>query len=388
MNFELTERQKKLVKAFRLLGETWFTRDHIAQWERNQGVSDDAALAFVEEYSRHDELMPEHSVGGSLFAQTLIAEEIARSSGALLPFANDIMNLRIMEEYAETGQFGDILESYRRTGRLAFAFAITEPEGGSDMMSMRTAVTRRGNQLVLAGSKTFVVNGEYAPSIVVAAIDKEAKAEKYPALSFWLLPRDLPGISAWPINKIGQEMLPFSQVVFDEVAVQEEFRLKNGVQHGFPQLFHLLEIGRINVCASSLGMAQAAMEDAVCYAKTRAAFGKPIFSFQNLSEMIVDMEVRLHAMRHLIYSAAWSIDKRHPDRRLKVALMKRYVPAVATEIASNALQIFGGLGYTKDVRVSRIWQDCRGNQIAEGTDQVMVLAASPLIADKYSSRDV
>ena len=124
------------------------------------------------------------------------------------------------------------------------------------------------------------------------------------------------------------------------------------------------------------------MEDAVEWARSREAFGERVSDFQQIQQMLTDMEVRLTNMRNLVYQAAWEYDNASHDR-LTVALMKRYVPAAATQVASDAMQILGGRGYTREKRVAAIWQDCRGFQIAEGTDQVMVRIASPLIMRKY-----
>ena len=125
------------------------------------------------------------------------------------------------------------------------------------------------------------------------------------------------------------------------------------------------------------------MEDAVAYARSRKAFGIQVSRFQQIEEMLTDMEVRIYNMRAMLYRAARAIENDAEERRLTVALMKRYVPRAAFEVSNDAMQICGGMGYTENSRIGRIWQDCRGNQIAEGTDQIMVRIASPLIMDKY-----
>lgn len=383
MDFKRTDKQAELVDAFRDFSQAWFSDESILQWQRDQGLPDDVCKAFVDLYYRFPELDPEESESGSLFAQVLVTEEVSRAAGASLPFANDIMNLRIMGEFADSAQVKPLMEEYRATGRLTFALAVSEPQGGSDTMNMQTSVQTTAGKTVLNGSKTYVVNGEYAPNIMVAAIDRDAPKGKYPVLSFWLLPRSLAGISAFPINKVGQKILPFADVVLDHVQVDASQRLTSAAGAGFPQLFHLLEIGRMMVCAQSLGLAQAAMEDAVAHAKQRQAFGKRIGDFQQIKQMLVDMEVKLTNMRNVVYRAAWDYDHDEPEKRLSVALMKRYVPQAATEVASDALQILGGRGYTENERVSWIWQDCRGNQISEGTDQIMVNIAAPLLMERY-----
>ena len=384
VDFNLTESQHKLVEAFRAFGEDVFTPDHVHQWRRDQGLPDEVVKGFVDLYFGLDELADGNGTGRfSLCSQALILEELSRCAGATLPFQNDLFNLAIMGEFAAEGELEAVIEDYRRTGRLMFALAISEPEAGSDSMNMQTYNRTGDGRLILNGCKTFVNNGEYAPSIMVAAIDRDVEQPgKYPSLTFWLVPRDLKGISAYPINKIGQSMLPFSTVLFENVELQPEYRLQ-GRQAGFRQLFRMLEFGRVFTCASSLGMARAAMEDAVRHARGRKAFGVQIGRFQQIEQMLTDMEASIWNMRSMLYRASCAVDQATGDERLAVALMKRYVPAAATDVASSAMQILGGMGYTEHARVSQIWQDCRGNQIAEGTDQIMVYVAAPLIMDQY-----
>lgn len=384
MDFALTEYQKSVIATFREFGEAVFTPEHVYQWRKDQGLPDEVARGFVDRYFGLED------AGGvrrsmSITSQTLILEELSRCAGASLPFQNDLFNLQILGGFADDGMVSRVRDDYRETGRLMFSLGVSEPGAGSDTMSMKTSVVTKGGTLVLNGQKTYVNNGEYSPNILVAAIDRDHEGEDvYPPLSFWLIPHDLPGIRAVPINKIGQSMVPFASVSFDGVELKPEYRLK-GHEGGFRHLFKLLEFGRVFTCASSLGMAQAAMEDAVANAREREAFGKPIGQFQQVEQMLTDMEVSLRTARSMLYEAAWAIENDTKDKRLSVALMKRYVPQACTQIASDAMQILGGLGYTESSRVSTIWQDCRGNQIAEGTDQIMVYIAAPLIMDKYAA---
>ena len=303
MDFELTDKQRKLVQAFRAFGEETFTPEHVHQWRRDQGLPDEVAKGFVDLYFGLEEL--EDGDGTfSLCSQALIIEELSRCAGATLPFQNDLFNLSIVRQFADEGEFADVLKDYRETGRLLFALAISEPEAGSDAMNMQTYTRTVDEHLILNGRKTYVNNGEYAPYIMVAAIDRDCEAPgKYPPMTFWLLPRHLKGVSAYPINKIGQSMLPFATLVFDNVELSPAYRL-NGRQEGFRQLFRLLEFGRVFTCASSLGMARAAMEDAVAHARSRKAFGVQIGRFQQIEQMLTDMEVSIYNMNSMLYRAA------------------------------------------------------------------------------------
>lgn len=386
-SFALSPEQEQLVAAFRAFGESIFTPERVFQWKRDQGLPDEVVKGFTDLYFSFESPTVGNSFAHNVMSQTLILEELSRCAGATLPFQNDLFNLQIMNWFAESARFADALEFYRKTGRLMFSFAISEPFAGSDSMGMQTSTQTIDGKIILNGQKNYVNNGEYSPNILVAAIDKDEKAPgKYPALAFWLIPRDLKGIRAYPINKIGQSMLPFASLSFEDVELLPEYRL-SGNEGGFRQLFRLLEFGRVFICASSVGMAQAAMEDAVAHARNRKAFGVQISRFQQIEQLLTDMEVSLYNMRMMLYRAVWEIEHDTPNKRLSVALMKRYIPKAATEVASNAMQILGGLGYTEGSRVSSIWEDCRGNQIAEGTDQIMVYISAPLIMEKYEKEE-
>lgn len=390
VDFNLTPEQKKLVATFRSFGVEVFTPEHVSRWCQDQGLPDAVVKRFVDLYfdtigmgDEVDGVRVETAAGHSLLSQALIIEELSRCAGATLPFQNDLFNLQIIDGFSAGGRVSEVVNDYRETGRLMFAVAISEPDGGSDTMSMKTSTQTVDGKIILNGRKSYVNNGEYAPYILVAAIDRDAKTQdKYPSLAFWLVPRNLDGIVAVPINKIGQSMLPFASLSFDNVELLPEYRI-SGDQGDFRRLFQLLEYGRVLLCASSLGMAQAAMEDAVAHARSRKAFGVQVGRFQQIETMLTDMEVRLRNMRSMLYQAAWTVDSDAADKRLSVALMKRYIPQAALEVAADAMQIMGGLGYTEGARASRIWRDCRGNQIAEGTDQIMVYIAAPLIMEKY-----
>ncbi len=385
VDFALNDEQSKLIGAFRAFGQETFTPERVAKWCRDQGLPDTVMKEFVDLYYDTAEPDVPADVAHSLLSQALIVEELSRCAGTSLPFQADLFNLQIMRGFAGDGEAVSIVEDYRADGRLMFALAVSEPDGGSDSMAMKTSCETVDGRLLLNGRKSYVNNGEYAPYILTAAIDRDDAGEgKYPPLSFWLIPRHAPGINAVPISKIGQSMLPFALISFDDVELDPAWRLDDA-QGGFRRLFELLEYGRVLLCASSLGMAQAAMDDAVEHARSRKAFGMQVGRFQQIETMLTDMEVRLRNMRSMVYRAAWAVQAGDEEERLEVALMKRYVPKAAVEVASDAMQILGGLGYTEGSRVSRIWEDCRGNQIAEGTDQVMVYIAAPLIMEKYRS---
>ena len=220
MDFALSDNQKNIIATFREFGESVFTPESVFQWRKDQGLPDEVVKGFVDRYFALDDQSPD---GMGIMSQTLILEELCRCAGAALPFQNDLFNLQIMGDFADEAVSSRALDDYRQTGRLMFSLGVSEPNAGSDTMSMTTSVETRDGCLILNGKKTYVNNGEYSPSILCAAIDKDAPSEdKYPPLSFWLIPHDLPGIRAVPINKIGQSMVPFASVSFDEVELKPE----------------------------------------------------------------------------------------------------------------------------------------------------------------------
>lgn len=394
MDFSYSDNERALVETVRQFGERYFTPENVRQWRMDEGLPDDVVREFVHlDFQGFGVIHRRNHETYDFVAQCLVLEELARVSGATLPFSNDFLNLQIMEEFADSREFSFVRDGYQSEGRLAFALAVSEPRGGSDAMGMQTSVRNDNGRLVLSGQKMYVNNGEYAPYLMVAAIDEgqtqtTESGKERPSLSLWLVPRNLPGIEVVHIEKIGQSMLPFSGMEFKDVELDESYRL-HGKRSGFPTLFRLLEIGRLFSCATALGLAQAAMEDAVAFARDRRAFGQSISEFQMIQQKLVDMEVKLRSMRSSVYRTAWMMDNGAPDKevRLSVSLTKREVPAAATEVASDAMQIIGGRGYTVIERVSGIWQDCRGFQMADGTDEVMVHIAAPLVMDAYAHKN-
>ncbi len=208
MDFGLDKQQAEMIAAFKAFGEATFTPENVAQWCRDQGLPDEVVKEFAELYFSFDNLSDEHKLRHSIMTQTLILEELSRCAGATLPFQNELFNIQIMGGFADEVVFHRVIENYRSTGRLMFSLGVSEPNAGSDSMSMTTNVQTRDGILYLNGQKTYVNNGEYAPSILVAAIDRDQqKPSKYPPLTFWLIPSNLPGIRAIPIDKMGQSMV-------------------------------------------------------------------------------------------------------------------------------------------------------------------------------------
>lgn len=389
MDFILSKDQKEIAAAFRSYGERVFTPEEVKRWCAGQGLPDEVVREFADRYFSMCKHVDDFGMAHyDLVSKTLILEELSRCAGTTLPFQHDFFDLEIMERFASDDALRSLLSSYRKEGRLMFAVAISESDAGSDVMGIKTNVRTVDGRILLNGEKSYVFNGEYSPYILVAAIDADNnEPSKHPHLSFWLVPSGAPGVRAYPIEKIGQAMVPFAAMKFINVEMQPEWRL-SAREATFSALFELLDTGRVFIGASCLGMAQGALEDAVAVARSRKRFGRNIIEFQQIAQLITDMEMRIQAMRSILYKTAWEIDAGSENRRLSSALMKRFIPATATQVASDAMQVIGSEGYTEQSRVARIWRDCRGNQLAEGTDQIMVRIATPLIMEKYNKDEI
>lgn len=302
-------------------------------------------------------------------------------SAATLPFINSTMALFYLSNSGTPEQIETLMSQYRQTGRTPFSLGISEPEAGSDTMNMTTCAQRQEDGTYLInGKKTFLAQGSISPYILVLAKDEDPSRSNS-SISMWLVPRDAEGVRLEPMGKIGQQIIPVEDCALTDVRVTDTDRLgEEGA--GFLGLMKGLETERCFVACWSLGLAQAAMDDAASYVSERIAFEKPLSSFQLIQEKLTEMETKLQASRIWLYRTLWELDN-GISVRTSSALMKRFVVRSAFEIADDALQIMGGIGYAGRSRVGRIWADCRGNRFGAGTDEIMVHIAGRQIAKQY-----
>jgi alkylation response protein AidB-like acyl-CoA dehydrogenase len=287
-----------------------------------------------------------------------------------------------MVDFGSPEQVQTCFDAYLKTGRPIFSRGFSEPGAGSDNAAM-TSVTRRraDGGYLLRGQKTWVTNGETLPQVLVIAKEEDSAPDNR-LMSMWLIPLTAPGLSTAPLQKIGQQIMPFCEMYFDDVVLSEDMRV-GGAGEGFKNLMKNYETERCLIVAQCLGLAQASMNDAAAYVSERVTFGRPISSYQLIQEKLTDMEIALTNVRNLLYRTLWKIDTGQ-SVRIDSALLKRYGAHACTEVASEAMQIFGGLGFTTELRQGRIWADCRGMEIAGGTNEIMVYIAGRQIAQKYA----
>jgi alkylation response protein AidB-like acyl-CoA dehydrogenase len=247
------------------------------------------------------------------------------------------------------------------------AFCLTEREAGSDAGSLKTKAIRVGNEYVINGSKCFITNGGVADLYTVFALTDPEKGAR--GMSAFVVPRETPGIVIGKEeDKMGHRASNTCELYFEDVKIPASNMLaKEG--SGFLIAMRTLDSTRAPVGAGGLGVARAAMEYAIEYARTRVQFGKPIALFQDVSFKIAQMAAEINASRFLVWNAAWRLDKGLPVGK-ESAMAKFFASDTAMKTTDTALEIFGGYGYMKDYPMEKLMRDAKLLQIYEGTNSI------------------
>jgi len=351
-----------------------------AQWDRD-GEFPAEAVARMGELGLMGMLVPEEwgGAGADHVAYALALEEIAAGDGAcstimgvqnsvacmpILKFGSDEQKERFLRPLASGEQLG--------------AFCLSEPQAGSDASNLRTRARRDGDGWRIDGTKQFITSGRNADlALVFAVTDPDAGSR---GISAFVVPTDSEGYVVTRVeDKLGQHASDTAQISFEGLAVAADHLLGEEGQ-GYRIALSNLEGGRIGIGAQATGMARAAHEAALAYARERTAFGKPILEHQAVAFRIADMATRIEAARLLVLEAARLRDA--GQRCLKEACMaKLYASEAAEQICSAAIQIHGGYGYLRDFPVERIYRDVRVTQIYEGTSDVQRMVIAREIAN-------
>ncbi len=384
MDFSYTDEQALLVDSIKEFCERYTTEDKITQMYKDHKMSKELTDAWMENGFG---LMgiPEEYEGIDTDAVTLgiLTEEFAHYSGCALPTLNNTLAMRDFIEFGATpDQINSAMGAYMESGEPIFSLGFSEPGAGSDNQAM-TCVTKKqaDGTYILSGQKTWVTQGEVFPNVLVIAKDEDPSRENK-SMSMWIIPKDAPGLSTAPLHKIGQQVSAFCEMYFDGVVLTEDMRIGEPGK-GFYNLMKNFEMERCLIVAQCIGCAQAAMDDAAAYVSQRTTFGKPLYNYQLIQLKLTEMEIALQNSRNMLYKTLWKMDN-NESVRIDSALLKYYAGKVCTEVASEAMQIYGGLGYTDETRLGRIWVDLRGMQIAGGTDEIMCYIAGRQLAKKYA----
>ncbi|MFM0120265.1 acyl-CoA dehydrogenase family protein [Paraburkholderia sp. RL18-101-BIB-B] len=342
---------------------------HAAAWDRERTFPKDVhrQLAGLGAYGV---LVPETYGGAGMdaLALALILEEIAAGDGGTSTAisVNNCPVCSILLTYGNDAQKRDWLTPLAR-GEMLGAFCLTEPQAGSDASALRTTATRDGDAYVLNGVKQFITSGKNGNVAIVMAVTDKAAGKR--GISAFVVPTDTKGyVVARVEDKLGQHSSDTAQIIFEDCRVPAA-NLIGAEGEGYRIALSGLEGGRIGIAAQSVGMARAAFEAALSYAKERESFGAPLFSHQAVQFRLADMATQLEAARQLIWHAASLKDAGQPCLT-EAAMAKLFASEAAERICSAALQIHGGYGYLSDFPVERIYRDVRVCQIYEGTSDI------------------
>jgi len=339
------------------------------QWDRDHTFPKQA-LQELARLGAFGIAVPER-YGGAGMDYTAVAvalEEIAAGDGGVSTVisVNNCPVCAILLYFGSEVQKREFLVPLARGDKLG-AFCLTEPHVGSNAAALRMRATLDGDHYVLNGVKQFITSGKNADlAIVIAVTEKDAGKR---GMSAFVVPTSTPGyVVARLEEKAGQHSSDTAQIVFENCRVPVANRIGEPGD-GYRIALSSLEGGRIGIAAQSVGMARAAFEAALAYAKQRESFGQPIFNHQAITFRLADMATQIEAARQLVHHAASLRDAGLPCLK-EAAMAKLFASEMAEKVCSDAIQVFGGYGYVADFPVERIWRDVRVCQIYEGTSDI------------------
>lgn len=352
--------EKDLEPISRKVEEEGRIPEEIVQKMRELGLF---GLPIPEEYG---------GLGLSTLGEILVYEELTKTNAAFrsrIGTSNGIGSMGILMDGTEA-QKRKYLPRIS-SGEWTAAFALSEPEAGSDAANIKTEAVLDGEHWVLNGMKHFITNGDIAHVFTTMVATDKRKGSRGGITAF-IVEKDMPGFSVGTIEKkMGLSGSNSSQLIFDNCMVPKENVIGGDamIGQGFKTAMRVLDKGRLTMGACALGASQKLLDMCVDYAKQRVQFGKPIGQFQMIQAMLAEMATEIYAARQMLYHAAWLRDQGKRISR-KAAMVKLFCTEMASRIADKAIQIFGGMGYMKELPVEMFYRDVRLYRIFEGTSEI------------------
>jgi alkylation response protein AidB-like acyl-CoA dehydrogenase len=371
--YQLSEEQQLLRKAVRQLAD-----DKIAP--RAAEVDETAQFPYdvLEALVRagfHAVHIPEEygGMGADAISACIVIEEVARAcaSSSLIPAVNKLGSQPILlsgSPELKSRVLGDIA-----SGEM-ISYALSEREAGSDAAAMRTKAVRDGDHWVLNGTKCWITNAGVSTYYTVMAVTDPASGAN--GISAFVVHKDDPGFSVGAKErKLGIKGSPTCEIYFEDCTIPAD-RIIGEPGTGFKTALRTLDHTRLAIGAQALGIAQGALDASIAYLKQRHQFGKRLADFQGLQFMVADMAMRIEASRQLVYAAAGRAERDEPNLTFTSSAAKVFASDTAMSVTTDAVQLFGGYGYTRDFPVERMMRDAKITQIYEGTNQInrMVMA--------------
>ncbi|MCS0786690.1 acyl-CoA dehydrogenase [Cytobacillus firmus] len=377
MNFDLTAEQNMIYKTIREFAQEEVApgaleRDRTKEFPKevfkkmaNLGLM---GLPFPEEYG---------GAGADTVSFAIVTEELSRACAS----TGITYSAHISLGGAPLYLFGTEEQKQKYlvpicTGESFGAFGLTEPNAGSDAGGTRTTAVEKDGEYIINGNKCFITNASYAKHLALTAVTGEKDGKK--EISAIIVPTDAEGFTVIDnYEKMGLNASNTTELVLEDVRVPTEHLLgKKG--EGFKQFLITLDGGRIGIGAMALGIAQAAYDKALQYAKERKQFGRSLSDFQAIQFKLADMAMKIELARNMVYKAAWLKDQGRPFAK-EASMCKLYASEICMEIADQAVQIHGGYGYMKDYHVERYMRDGKLTEIGEGTSEVQRMVIARLI---------
>jgi alkylation response protein AidB-like acyl-CoA dehydrogenase len=306
--------------------------------------------------------------GADAIATAIVIEEVARAcaSSALIPAVNKLGTMPLLLSASEELK-KQVLPAVA-AGDALISYALSEREAGSDAAAMSTRAVLRGDYWVLNGTKSWITNAGVSTYYTVMAVTEPGVGAR--GISAFVVHKDDPGFSVGTKErKLGIRGSPTCEIYFEDCAIPMD-RIVGDPGTGFKTALRTLDHTRLTIGAQALGIAQGAVDAASAYVTQRKQFGQPIGEFQGVQFMLADMAMRTEAARQLIYSAAAKAERDAPDLTWASAAAKVFASDTAMAVTTDAVQLFGGYGYTRDFPVERMMRDAKITQIYEGTNQI------------------
>lgn len=306
--------------------------------------------------------------GADNLSYIIAVEELSRVCGStgITLAAHYSLGTSPIYEFANESQKKKYLPDLA-SGRKLGAFGLTEPNAGSDAAAIETTAIRKGDRYILNGTKMFITNSNFAETFIVTAMTDKAK--KHYGISAFIMERETKGFRVGrKLEKLGLRGSDTAELILEDAEVPVENRLGEE-DEGFKYFMKTLDGGRISIGALALGIAQGALDKALAYSKERKQFGKPICEHQQIQFKLADMATEIEAARHLVYWAA-KLKDRKMEYSVQSAMAKLFASEAAYRATKNAVQIFGGNGYSREYPVERYMRDAKLCEIGEGTSEI------------------
>lgn len=369
MNFDLTEEQRMLHNMIRE-----FADEVVAPGADERDKSKRFPVEIFQEMAKLELMgLPFSEKYGGAGADTIsfaiVVEELSRACGS----TGITYSAHISLGGAPLSLFGTEEQKLTYLSRICSgesmgAFGLTEPGAGSDAGGTRTTAVKGDNGWVIDGSKCFITNASYAKFLALTAVTDKSKGAK--GITAFIVPTDAKGFAVIDnYEKLGLHSSNTTELVLEGVQVDED-QVLGKMGEGFKQFLITLDGGRIGIGAMGVGIAQAAYEKALAYAKQRQAFGQSLSNFQAIQFKLADMAMQIELARTMVYKAAWLKDQGRPFSK-EAAMAKLYASEVAMAATHQAIQIHGGYGYMKEYQVERFFRDARLLEIGEGTSEIL-----------------